>query len=619
VVTGIIQNESPSQPLNVTASGTFEGANTYTGGTTVTNAGALTLDGNGTILDTIAVDISNNAALVLDDQATAIQQRVNPNAVISFYAGQLTYQGSGSGSSQQNISEIDLTGASNTIQVNLNSGGLTDSALLTASQMVRESSNPTLYINLNTNGNPGSARFTLTTAPTLIGNPSASAGDQDLGILPWAISTVNGTDYLTYDANGFRTLASDEYASSPTTGDNLKLQSNQNISSSLTVNSMITTANLNIASGQTLTVSSGAVALSGSNASITGGSIAKLEFGAQEAVLYSDNASTQIDAVIDGSAGLTKFGPGTLSLTQSNTDSGATVVNEGTLDISAAGGLGSGTIQFPGVGGGILKFDTVDQAYSNTVTVPSNINGTGTIEVAAGRSVTLSGPINGTGIGAELQKAGAGTLKLTDGGSDIGILANAGTVEIDSVFSGFSEANPAFGGTVSGNGTIHFLGLGGDGTLAPTGRLTGSLLENAGSGGEVILFHLDGPNAGTTADGYDQILLNGLTNSTTDVVLGTSDISLDIALGFTPNVGERFVLIDNQNSGGISGNFTGLSEGSDFTVNNVEFQITYQADADNDGIENDVVLTVVSVPEPASAAIVLIPMALVLTSRRRTA
>jgi hypothetical protein len=155
----------------------------------------------------------------------------------------------------------------------------------------------------------------------------------------------------------------------------------------------------------------------------------------------------------------------------------------------------------------------------------------------------------------------------------------------------------------------------GSGAISPTGRLSAVSIDVSGG---TFIFHLNGPNAGATSDGYDQLRVDDPDDFASNTVILETYSNLDISLGFTPTVGEHFVLIDNVNPlDTVSGNFNGLPEGSDFSVSNVEFQITYQADADNDGADNDVMLTVISVPEPASAALFLVPATLLLLRRQR--
>ena len=121
------------------------------------------------------------------------------------------------------------------------------------------------------------------------------------------------------------------------------------------------------------------------------------------------NAFT-ISEAIGGSGGLTKTGSGILVLSGSNSYSGGTTINMGTISF-ANGAFGAGNITF---GGGTLQWAT-----GNSQDVSGNgitLIGPG---VAAtldtnGNNVTLAGALCGSG---GLTKAGPGTLILTGSNS----------------------------------------------------------------------------------------------------------------------------------------------------------------------------------------------------------
>ncbi len=64
-------------------------------------------------------------------------------------------------------------------------------------------------------------------------------------------------------------------------------------------------------------------------------------------------------------------------------------------------------------------------------------------------------------------------------------------------------------------------------------------------------------------------------------------------LGFTPNVGDSFTLINKTSSGAIIGTLNGLAEGTTFNVGGVTFTISYMG-----GTGNDLVVTVADVTPP---------------------
>ncbi|MEQ9409865.1 MAG: SdrD B-like domain-containing protein [Fuerstiella sp.] len=131
-------------------------------------------------------------------------------------------------------------------------------------------------------------------------------------------------------------------------------------------------------------------------------------------------------------------------------------------------------------------------------------------------------------------------------------------------------------GTLSGSGVMNGpLTLGIDADVRPgnsPGRLrTGSLEARAGTRFEFELFG--------TAPGsqYDQIDVTG------SVQLGGA--TLQAILGFSPALGQEFVIIRNDGTDAVSGTFQGLPEGASLNVGGKRFHITYRG-----GTGNDVVL-----------------------------
>ena len=142
------------------------------------------------------------------------------------------------------------------------------------------------------------------------------------------------------------------------------------------------------------------------------------------------------------SAGLTKLGAGTLTLSAVDGYTGLTSINAGTLSLAHSAALaGNGNITF---GGGTLQF-TANNAidYANRI-----ISSSGPIQVDTnGQDVTFAGSLTSSN-SAGLTKAGLGTLTL-------------------------SAANGYTGTTLVSGGTL---------LLANTAALSGSTLDTSGSG-----------------------------------------------------------------------------------------------------------------------------------------
>lgn len=136
--------------------------------------------------------------------------------------------------------------------------------------------------------------------------------------------------------------------------------------------------------------------------------------------------------VIGGNGSLTKNGNGTLTLdtTLTNTYSGGTFINAGTLAINLDANLGAAAAL--GLNAGTLSALTnVTLNSGRTVTVgPASGSGNATVNVQGTNVLTVNNPINNnaTGTGA-LIKTGTGTLALGgNNGYSGGTTLNAGTI-----------------------------------------------------------------------------------------------------------------------------------------------------------------------------------------------
>src|SRR4029078_11361132 len=103
---------------------------------------------------------------------------------------------------------------------------------------------------------------------------------------------------------------------------------------------------------------------------------------------------------------ITKTGSGALNVTNTNTTSGAVALNDGVVNISQIGGLGSGAVTFGGSGAVLNYSGTSGSLSAASVTLTS----AATIGVTnAANTLTYANAIGGTG---SLTKTGGGTLNL---------------------------------------------------------------------------------------------------------------------------------------------------------------------------------------------------------------
>src|SRR5271166_6175333 len=261
-----------------------------------------------------------------------------------------------------------------------------------------------------------------------------------------------------------------------------------------------------------------------------------------------DNASvvTEVTGAISGSGELIKTGSGTLELAGTNTYTGGTVVNAGTLQLGdgthtaslegASGGTGS-----PG-GAGTVAVTVNNSATFNVMTnatVTGGAGGAGSIVVggnggsggnavtfSAGGSLSNSGTISGgaggaggEGVGATGGAGGAGAAAVSF--SSGGALTNGGTI---------SGGNGGNGGLGNGGGS-NTGGTGGTGGAAITFSSGGSLTNTGtisggagGAGGEGV----GGTNGANGTDGYG-VVFTGAAGTLTNLSGGHIDggVSMD--------------------------------------------------------------------------------------------
>ena len=232
------------------------------------------------------------------------------------------------------------------------------------------------------------------------------------------------------------------------------------------------------------------------------------------------NTATIGGAIINSSGvgGLVKSGAGALVLSGINTYSGATTINQGTLQIGAATALGDASATNTiALGGGALRSTaTMDLGVNRTIAVGA---GGGALSAQTGTVLTVSGTLGGTGT---LSAAGGGTVVLSADNSGFG-----GNMTVDSVSGNttnttlrLSNANALTSGTITvnpgaaaaaGNGNqVDLAGVSiGSGvnlvlnTLA-TGNARASLFSSSGTGSWAGGIQLNGDglaglNAGTGA------------------------------------------------------------------------------------------------------------------------
>ncbi|MBZ9823215.1 autotransporter-associated beta strand repeat-containing protein [Mesorhizobium sp. CA4] len=277
---------------------------------------------------------------------------------------------------------------------------------------------------------------------------------------------------------------------------------------------------------------------------IQGGDIGLV--GPQSTIRVGDGSSAgagytaTIASALTGNAQLVKTDAGTLVLTGTNSYTGGTAINGGTLRVSADVNLGdaAGGLSF---NGGTLNTTT---SFASDRAV--DMLGQGTISTNAGTTLTLNGALTGSGA---FNKAGNGTLVLRSAGSTFsgptsvqqGTLA-AGAADVFSSGSAFTVAS---GGTLDLAGfdqTVASLNNSGAvrlGAAAPGTVLTVSG-DYVGNGGKILInAALDGDASAT-----DRLVVHGNTSGTG--ILAVSNVG---GAGAQTSEGIKIVDIDGSSAG----------------------------------------------------------------------
>ena len=196
---------------------------------------------------------------------------------------------------------------------------------------------------------------------------------------------------------------------------------------------------LNPGAGNTTTLQSGVASLTISN---------NFLLSSGTTAWNTDSYDTALSGTLSGVGALTKNGLGTLTLAGSNTYTGATTVNAGTLTLT--GGLNGSSVT---INGGVLN-----------QTATGTIAGTGTTFTLTSGNATLAGSNSYTGA----TTVNAGTLTLSGGLNGSSVTINGGVL------------NQTATGTIAGTGTTFTLASG-NATLAGNNTFSGAISVGAGT------------------------------------------------------------------------------------------------------------------------------------------
>ena len=298
-------------------------------------------------------------------------------------------------------------------------------------------------------------------------NSGGGAIDVDTGQALTLSGQIAGTGNLSKTGDGILVMAGANTYAGTTTVDSgvLLIQNLQALGS--TSGQTVVSSNGTLRLQDDITIGGEPLTLNGSGASGSTGALhsssgANTWTGdvtlATSSTVGVDNGTRSLSGVVDGPGSLIKKGTGTLVISGNNTYSGGTNVEVGTIQVSSAVHLGSGTLLLDG---GVVNSTAT---FTDNRAVTENSSG-GTLDVDAATTWTLSGLVSGSG---GLTKTGLGTLVLTGGNSYSG-----GTTVSEGILPG--DAN-GLQGNISNSASVVF-DTAGAGTYAAVVSGTGNLVK----------------------------------------------------------------------------------------------------------------------------------------------
>jgi autotransporter-associated beta strand protein len=206
-----------------------------------------------------------------------------------------------------------------------------------------------------------------------------------------------------------------------------------------------------------------------------------------------------------------------------------------------------------------------------------------------------------------LVKSGPGTWVLTNPNNNhLGTTTVLGGMLVVNGSITGSATTVQSGATLSGSGSLAALTVASGGNLAP-GNSPGTL--NTGTFDLQSGAHFKLELGGLAANQSDRVNVTGTVNL-------AGDLQISLFGGFVPQIGDRFFAIINDGADAIAGTFSNDDVLQRITIDGATFQLNYADNFGGAGAGNDLSLTMVAVPEPASAALLLLG-GLGLVARRR--
>ncbi len=559
--------------------------NTYTGGTTIsggtlvaTNVDAL---GSGDVTDDATLEL--NTGGTFDNAISGSGQVVKSGDETLTLSGSNSYTDgtliSGGTLVASNVEALGSGDVTDDAVLELNTGGDFDNAISGSGQVVK-SGDETLTLSGSNTYTGG----TLISGGTLVASNVEALGSGDVtndAVLELNTggtfdNTISGSGRVVKSGDGALTLSgANSYSGGTLISDGTLIAGRVDVlgsgdvtdNATLELNTGGTFDNAISGSGQVVKSGDDVLTLSGANSYsggtlISDGTLVASNVEALGTGDVTDNATLEMNTGgdfinnIGGTGRVEKSGDDALTLSGSNTYTGGTTINDGTLIATSVDALGSGDV----TNNAVLELNTGGDFINN-------IGGTGRVEKSGDETLTLSGSNTYTGgtlisggtlVATNVEALGTGdvtdnaVLELNTGGDFINNIGGTGRVEKsgDDTLT-LSGSNSYTGGTLISSGTlvatnVDALGTGDVTDNAVLELNTGGTFDNAISGsGQVVksgdeTLTLSGANSYTGGT-----LISSGTLVANDVnALGTGDVTDNAVLEL--NTGGDF---DNAISG----------------------------------------------------------------------
>jgi autotransporter-associated beta strand protein len=547
-INGSLYEEGGTYGVTKVGAGTvvLAGANTYAGGTTI-NGGTLALSGNNRLATNGSVTVQSGGTLRLGgDQTLASLAGSGAVTFASNSTGYYLKVGS-----QSSTFDGVISGMGYLQKEGAGTLTLTGKNTYTATTLVMGGTLATIGANVLPNGN-----ITVNAGGTLLlgGNQEVTSvsGTGIVNLNGYTLKMGGGSSMFSGEATGGGILQKDGFGtwsvSGTTTGTTAVLLNGGTIK---------LMGHDRLSDAGAVTVNNGTFDMNGYNdvagsVTINGGKI--INGTLRAATVAMDNGS--VSGVLTGTGGFTKTGGGLVTISSTNTYTGVTAVQGGTLATTGANQLAAGGSVEVGSGG---TFKMGGNQTLASVTGAGGINlGNGTLTTGSNSS-TFAGTISGNG---GLTKTGPGTLTLSGSNSFTGdTVISGGTLVLASSNALASDAVISMGSgstlQLSGRTVVGAIDQGA-GTITG-GTLVSSLVATTSGALNSSIADGEGFAAGILKRGGGTTTIGAANTFTGSIKLQGGTLVLDGAGSF--DAASRLVMSDGatMDLNGKSQTFSGLS------------------------------------------------------------